>query len=101
MPELSRYVSPFKFSRICLRPSFSNCAMLLFSAPLSKEVNLPVTSTTETCPTCRMVAEKLTGMASSWGHPNSTCGGEADQKNCELQLGERVVRALDHDVTGA
>jgi len=34
--------------------------MLLRSAPLSKEVSLPVTSTTETCPTCRMVAEKFT-----------------------------------------
>src|SRR5882762_7185657 len=41
--------------------------MLLLSAPLSREVSLPLTSTTETCPACRMVAEKFTGIASYCG----------------------------------
>src|ERR1700687_5246557 len=40
--------------------------MLLRSAPLSKEVSLPLTSTTETCPTCRMMAEKFTIYPFGW-----------------------------------
>jgi len=43
--------------------------MLLLSAPLSREVSLPLTSTTETCPACRMVAEKSQDSLLLWGHP--------------------------------
>src|SRR5260370_31836825 len=102
MPELSKYTKPRKFKRICLRPSFSNCAMLLLSAPLSREVSLPLTSTTETCPACRMVAEKFTGIASYCGDIPILPAAAGQPKRIVSYNTRKVVRAptnllLPHD----
>src|SRR5712672_2545228 len=68
--------------------------MLLLSAPLSRKVSLPLTSTTETCPACRMVAEKFTGIASYCGDIPILPAEAGQTKRIVSYNARKAVRAL-------